>query len=194
MNADDLFLASDAALRDVIDRLTPEHLAQRAPQEWTGQTTDPTIRDIVAAHAYDEAWVPDVLAGRGVADGDPWKGRDLLGDDPIAAYDAFNDLATAAVRERYDPEAVLRFQYGDYPASEGLLHLATYRAFQSWLIAKHVGLPFRLPDSVVEGMTELVLPEAEMWRQWGVFPPAIEPPADADAETRLLCAVGYWHP
>jgi len=194
MNADELFLASDAALRDVIDRLTPEQLAQGAPQEWTGQTTDPTIRDVVAAHAYDEAWVPDVLAGRAVADGDPWRGRDLLGDDPIAAYDALHDTATAAVREHYDPDAVLHFQYGDYPASEGLLHLATYRGFQSWLIAKHVGLPFRLPEAVVEGMKELVLPQAEMWREWGVFPPAIEPPAKADAETRLLCAVGYWHP
>jgi hypothetical protein len=33
-----------------------------------------------------------------------------------------------------------------------------------------------------------------MWRQWGVFPPAIEPPAGADEETRLLCAVGHWEP
>lgn len=25
-----------------------------------------------------------------------------------------------------------------------------------------------------------------------VFPPVIEAPADADDETRLLCAVGFW--
>jgi len=27
-----------------------------------------------------------------------------------------------------------------------------------------------------------------------VFPPAIDPPADADDETRLLCTLGFWVP
>ncbi|MFC3688822.1 hypothetical protein [Aquipuribacter hungaricus] len=92
------------------------------------------------------------------------------------------------------PGTVVRFSYGDYPAAEGLAHLATYRAFQAWLIAEHLDLPFSLPPEVVAGLEEHVLPNAEQWREWGVFPPAVEPPAGADDETRLLCAVGYWHP
>jgi hypothetical protein len=32
-----------------------------------------------------------------------------------------------------------------------------------------------------------------MLRGFGVFPPEQQPPAAADDETRLLCAVGYWH-
>ena len=38
------------------------------------------------------------------------------------------------------------------------------------------------------------MPHAEEWRQWGVFPPAIDPPPGADAETALLCRAGYWKP
>jgi hypothetical protein len=75
-----------------------------------------------------------------------------------------------------------------------LAHLATYRAFQAWQIAKHLGIPFHLSPELIAGLEEHVVAFADEWRQWGVFPPAIEAPADADDETRLLCAVGHWSP
>lgn len=192
MDADRLFLLADGALRDVIDRLTPEHLARRAPDDW-GHADEPTFHDVVVTHSYDEAWVPDVLAGKAMADGDPWRDHDLAGDDVVAAYDAFHDAATAAVRAgSWSP--VFRFQYGDYPAAEGFAHLSSYRAFQAWLVAKHLGIPFHLSPELLDGLDEHVVVHADEWRQWGVFPPAIEPPADADHETRVLCAVGHWTP
>lgn len=191
METSQLFLASDAAFRSVIDRVTPDDLDKPAPADWS-QTPNPTIRDILKAHAYDEAWVPGVLAGASIADGDDLRDRDLLGDDPIAAYDALNDVVTAAVRAGVDPDTTFHFQYGDYPAQEGLVHLALYRAFQAWSIAKHLSIPFHLSPEIVAGMNEHVVPNAEQWRGFGVFPPAIEPTADADDEMRLLCTVGYW--
>lgn len=188
-----LFLASDAALRSVIDRITPDDFDRRVPAAWS-RASDPTIRDILRAHAYDEAWIPGVLAGASIADGDDLRDRDLLGDDPIAAYDALNDTATTAVRQGVAPGTIFRFQYGDYPAEEGFVHLALYRAFQAWLIAKHLGIPFHLSPEIIAGMNEHAVPNAEEWRAFGVFPPAIDPPADADDETQLLCTVGYWAP
>ncbi len=192
MDTDELFLLSDAALREVIDRIDPADLSRSAPAEWTS-TPDPTMRDILFAHTYDEAWVPDVLAGRAAADGDEFRHADLLGDDPIAAYDARNDAATAAVRAGTWADT-FRFTYGDYSAQEGFAHLATYRAFQAKLIATYLDIPFQLSPELIAGLNEFVVPHAEEWRQWGVFPPAIDPPAGADDETRLLCAVGYWTP
>jgi len=193
MRTDDLFLEADAALRSVIDRIDPADLSKPAPKEWTS-TPDPTFRDIVFAHAYDEAWVPDVLAGKSPADGDEFRNADLLGDDPIASYDRLNDTATAAVREGVAPGTTFRFQYGDYSVEEGFAHLATYRAFQAWMIAKHLGIPFRMSPELIAGLNENVVPHADEWRQFGVFPPAIDPPADADDETRLLCTLGFWVP
>ncbi|WP_424708781.1 hypothetical protein [Microbacterium sp. SLBN-111] len=190
METDELFLLSDAALRDVIDRIDPADFSAPAPQEWT-QLPSPTLRDIIGRHAYDEAWIPDVIAGRASANGDPYADADLLGDDPIASYDALNDAATAAVRAG-DFAETFRFTYGDYPATEGFAHMATYRAFQAYSIAKHFGIPFHLSPELIAGLNEHVVPHADEWRQWGVFPPAIEPPTDADDETRLLCAVGFW--
>jgi len=71
---------------------------------------------------------------------------DLLGDDPIASYDALNDKAMTAIRAG-DFADTFHFTYGDYPADEGFAHLATYRAFQAWSIAKEFGIPFHLSPS-----------------------------------------------
>ncbi|CAD5989621.1 conserved protein of unknown function [Agreia sp. COWG] len=193
MKADQLFLASDAALRSVIDRIEPDDLHKPVPASWSS-IDDPTVLDLLRSHAYDEAWVPGVLAGASVVDGDELRDTDLLGADPIAAYDALNEAATALVRAGVDPASTFRFQYGDYSADEGLSHLALYRAFQAWMIAKHLGIPFRLSPELIAGLNQWVLPHAEEWRAFGVFPPEIEPPVGADDETRLLCAVGYWVP
>ena len=186
----ELFLQPDAALREVIDHLATPDFSAPGRKEWS-QLESPTLLGILGRHAYDEAWMPDELAGRAPADGDAYADVDLLGDDPIASYDALNDTATAAVRAGEVAET-FRFTYGDYPADEGFAHLATYRAFQAYAIAKHFGIPFHLSPELVDGFDEHVVPHAGEWRQWGVFPPAIEPPADADDETRLLCTLRFW--
>ena len=194
MDARELFLLSDAAFRSVVDRITPSDLERAAPQEWT-RTPNPTIRDILAAHTRDEAWVPDLLAGRSVEEvGNAWEG-DLLGDDPIGNYDAINDKATAAMTNpALDQNATVRFSYGDFPFSEGILHIVSFRAFQAWLLAHYLGIDFHLSPELIAGLNELLVPLFPELRAVGAFPPAIEPPAGADDETVLLCASGFWQP
>jgi hypothetical protein len=193
MKQKELFLQSDAALRSVIDRIEPGQLALMAPAGWS-RAENPTLRDILAYHAFDEAWVPDVLAGRTIAEvGDRYAG-DLLGNDPIAAYDRFNELATAAVLASDDPDATAHLSYGDFTMGEALEHMSIYRAFQAWSIAKFIGLDYSLPSELVEGLWERVMPNVETWRSMGVFGPEVEVPADADRETQLLGKTGYWVP
>ena len=193
MEQRELFLQSDAALRSVIDRITPEQLTLAAPAEWTSKE-NPTIRDILAAHARDEAWVGDVLAGRTIEEvGDRFNG-DLLGSDPIASYDRINDEATAVVLQDLDPAAIVHLQYGDYPLAEYLQHTSIYRAFQAWSIANFLGLDYSLPAPLVDLLWEQILPQVDNWRQWGVFPPEVAVPADADKETRLLGKTGFLKP
>jgi hypothetical protein len=190
MRERELFLRADAALRDVIDRIHPDQLELPAPAEWVG-VPDPTLLDVVAAHAYDEAWVPDVLAGRTIEEVDDKHGGDLLGGDPFAAYDRLNDAATAAANRALDPDDIAHLSYGDFPVSVYFQHIATYRAFQAWSIARLIGLDWHLPTELVDELWEQVLPQVDEWRAMGVFPPAVEAPADADRETQLLAATGY---
>ena len=191
MRQRDLFLMSDAALRDVIDRIRPEQLELPVPAEWS-QTPEPTLLDVVAAHAYDEAWVPDVLAGRTIDEVGDKYGGDLLGGDPLESYDRLNDAATVAVNRALDPDDVVHVSYGDFPVTTYFEHISVYRAFQAWSIAQHIGLDYSLPPELVDALYEIVVPQIDDWRAMGVFGPEVDVPQDADRETRLLGMTGYW--
>ncbi|MGN6324750.1 hypothetical protein [Pseudolysinimonas sp.] len=190
----ELFLRADAELFGVLDRLTPAQLAVPAPEDWTRRFDDPTLREIVLVHAHDEAFVPDVLAGRALDEiGDRWEGV-LQDGDALLAYRTAQQAAHEAASAELDPDAIAHFSYGDYPLRDALTHLAMYRGFQSWQIARLAGFDHHMSPELVAGLDAYVMLHAEEWRQWGVFPPAQEPPAVADAEVRLLCAAGYWVP
>ncbi|KGJ72779.1 hypothetical protein GY21_13000 [Cryobacterium roopkundense] len=191
MKQAELFFQADAALRSVIDRITTEQLGLAAPPEWSLRE-NPTLRNVLASHARDEAWVPDVLSGRTIEDAGATYDGDLLGDDPVGSYDRLNDRATAAVTADLDPDKVVHLSYGDFPLAEYLQHASVYRAFQAWSIAHLIGLPFSMSDELVDTLWEQILPEVDGWRTMGVFPPEVAVPADADRETQLLGKTGYW--
>ncbi|MEO8261444.1 MAG: hypothetical protein ABI566_02645 [Pseudolysinimonas sp.] len=193
MDQRQIFLLSDASLRTVIDRLTPEQLAQPAPADWS-RRPDATVAEIVKGHTYDEAWVPDVLAGKTVDEvGDTYKPllkRDAA--DVIADYDRVHDLATAAVTADPDLEATAHLTYGDFPRSVFYEHTSFFRAFQAWSIGHFFGDDVKLPDELVAALTELVTPQLEQLRGIHVFGPEVAVPADADAQTKLLGMTGFW--
>ena len=193
MNRQELFLMSDAALREVIDTIEPEQLSLAAPADWS-QNPNPTLRDIVASHAFDEAWVPDVLAGRTAEEVGNRHDGDLLGDDPIASYDEINEAATHAAAQDLDYDKVVHLSYGDFPLGVYLEHTSTYRAFQAWSIAHFLGLDYALPAPLVDGLWEIIGPQIDGFRAMGVFPPEIQVPEDSDSQTRLLAKVGHWKP
>jgi hypothetical protein len=186
-----LFLASDAALREVIDQFTPATLELAVPAEWsTNKTT--TMLGLLANHARDEAWVPDVIAGKTMDEvGDTWKG-DLLGDTPVASYDALNDLATAAVSKPIADGQIAHLSYGDFPVATFLEHTSFYRGFQAPLIAKVAGIPFRMSDELVDLLWSTVEPQLDGLRAIHVFGPAVEVPEGSNRETQLLGMTGFW--
>jgi hypothetical protein len=188
-----LFLASDAALREVIDQLKPEQLDVSAPANWSS-SPNPTVRSVLAAHTKDEAWVPDVLAGKTMEEvGDSWNG-DLGGADPIAAYDHYNDLATAAVTAPLKDDQIAHLSYGDFPVGTYFEHTSYYRGFQAPVIAKLVGIPFAMSDDLIDMLWSSVEPQIEQLRAIHVFGPPIEVPDGANREALLLGMTGFWTP
>jgi len=69
MTEQHIFVLSERALADAIGQIKDHQWNHRKP-EWfaTGRQGDPSLREIVNYHAYDSAWVPDVLAGRTIAE------------------------------------------------------------------------------------------------------------------------------
>lgn len=188
-----LFLASDAALREVIDQFTPATLELAVPAEWSSDKTT-TMVGLLANHARDEAWVPDVIAGKTMDEvGDAWKG-DLLGTDPIGSYDKLNDLATAAVSKPIADGQIAHLSYGDFPVATFLEHTSYYRGFQAPLIAQLANIRFHMSDDLIDLLWSSVEPQVEQLRAIHVFGPPVEVPDGSDRQALLLGMTGFWRP
>jgi uncharacterized protein (TIGR03086 family) len=192
-NQKELFLVADAALKSVIDQIRPEQLDLAAPGAWS-RSANPTVRDILAAHARDEAWVADVVAGRTMEEVGTRYDGDLLGADPIANYDRINEQTTAALAGELDLSQTAHLSYGDFPLATFFEHTSFYRAFQSWDIAKFLGIPYSMPTELVDALWIVLEPQFEELRAIHVFGPEVAVPEGSDSETRLLGKAGFWVP
>jgi uncharacterized protein (TIGR03086 family) len=146
---------------------------------------------VIAYHAYDDAWVPDMLAGQTMdeAGKDKFDG-DLLGDDPVGRFSAIVDAACAAARDVPDLDAVAHLSFGDYPVREYFWQITSFRALRAHDIAKALGQEVDLEPELVQGVWDEVSPHAEEWRTIGVFPAAVPVPEGAPLLDRLLGLTG----
>lgn len=192
MREQELFISADRALQAVVEQIADDQWAQRMPADFQTMSEQPaSLREIINYHAYDDAWVPDILAGRTMdeAGKDKYDG-DLLGDNPKRSFADLVDKACAAVDGLDDPERTTHLSYGDYPAREYLSHITTFRGLRAHDIGRVTGTNPRLPDDLVAGLWEMLEPQAEEWRAMGVFGPKVDVPADAPLQDRLLGLTG----
>jgi uncharacterized protein (TIGR03086 family) len=185
MTEPELFILADRTLEGVFKRIKPEQWSLKVPAAIAARQPGISLRELVNYHAYDEAWVPDVLAGKTIAEVGVKYDGDLLGDDPAAAYSDLADNAVAAA-EAADMTANVHLSYGDYPAGEYLKHISSFRGFRAYDVAKFVGLDPTLPPELVKGMWDLLSPDMEEWRKIGVYGQAVSVPQDADLQSKLL--------
>jgi uncharacterized protein (TIGR03086 family) len=189
----EVFILADEALLRVVEQIKDDQWELAVPAEMTPRVPGSTLRQVIGYHAYDDAWVPDTLAGKtieevGDAHGDPQ--GDLLGDEPATAFAAIVATAVAAVRRFTDLDAVVHLTYGDYPAREYLKHITFFRGSRVYDIARFIGADTTMPADLVQGLWEELEPQAEEWRKIGVFGAAVEVSADAPLQDRFLALTG----
>jgi uncharacterized protein (TIGR03086 family) len=185
----EVFILADQALKAVVDQIRDDQWDLRVPDDMT-RKPGTTLRETIAYHACDDAWVPDVLAGHTIEEVGDKYGGDLLGDHPRLNFASIVETAVIAVREFDDPDRIVHLSYGDWPAREYLKHVASFRGLRAHDIAKFIGADTTLPPDLVEGLWEVLSPQAEEWRRMGVYGPAVPVPEDAPLQDRLLGLTG----
>jgi uncharacterized protein (TIGR03086 family) len=193
MTEPEVFVLADQALNGVVARIRDDQWSMTMPEGFATRQTDrrPTLREIVNYHAYDDAWVPDMLAGRTLAEAGRDKfDDDLLGDDPGRSFAAIVNAACAAARELDDLDRVVHCSFGDFPAREYFWQINSFRGLRAHDLARVIGVDPSLPDELVQGLWDEIEPHAEEWRSYGVFPAAVAVPADAPLLDRLLGLTG----
>ncbi len=189
MTEQEVFILADQALKAVVDQIRDDQWDLVVPDDMT-RTPGITLRQTINYHAYDDAWVPDVLAGKTMEEvGDSYDG-DLLGDHPKLNFASIAETAMLAVRAFDDPDRIVHLSYGDWPAREYLKHITSFRGLRAYDIAKFIGADTTLPPDLVRGLWEEITPSAEEWRKLGVYGPAVPVPKDAPLQDRLLGLTG----
>ncbi len=112
-------------------------------------------------------------------------------EDPVAAWRSARD----AIQRALDDPMVAQKEYeGMFGTStfEQSVHniLACDALVHTWDLARATGLDENLPEKASQEVLEALEPLDDKMRVPGGFGDKIEPPPNADAETRLLCFLG----
>lgn len=169
----ELFVLAEQVLVEVVGRIRPEHWQIVVPPmfDMPGADRPRTLRQLVTHYAHDDAWVPDMLAGRTMDEvgRDVFDG-DLLGDDAHGTVTRLAKAACAAAGEATDGDRIVHCSFGDVPTRDYLWQLDIARCFLAHDIAMHLGSrACPLTEELARGMWEGTAPAAEYWRSIGIF-------------------------
>ncbi|MBK1786298.1 hypothetical protein [Prauserella cavernicola] len=188
----EVFLLADEAAMSVLTRIPRERLDSPLPPVFDMGADGPTpLRAVVAHLAYDEAWIPDLLAGRTMAEvGEDAYDGDLLGADPEGALTHLADAARAAARTVTDRVAAVHCSYGDCETWNYFWQLNVARSLTAHDVAEHLGGRSPLSEELSRRLYEGSVGLAPTWREIGVFREPVPVADGASWRTRYLALTG----
>jgi len=171
---------------------THRFVAGVADDQWSTTSVDPewTVRQLVNHVVTGNYWAYELGGGKTIDEvGDALDG-DVLGTDPVRAYDDSALVAAAVFREDGAMERPCAVSYGPIPGSVYCTHRFLDVLIHGWDIAKSTGQDPTLDGDLVAALWELVEPQVEELNATGAFGTIIEVPDDAPLQTRLLGVLG----
>ncbi|NYI04138.1 TIGR03086 family metal-binding protein [Allostreptomyces psammosilenae] len=179
--------AHDAAL-NAFGRLV--HAVPRDGWHAATPCTEWDVRDLVNHLVAEQLWVPPLLKGATLAEvGDRYEG-DVLGDDPVAAWDHAAAGALAAFGHPGALDRQVQLSYGLTSAAAYCAQMTADAVVHSWDLARGIGADDSLDPDLVRFTLREMEPYADSLSGSGLFARPLSVPADADPQTRLLAMVG----
>ncbi len=160
--------------------------------QWDAPTpcSDWTVRDLVNHNAAENWWASSLMDGRTVEEvGDRYEG-DVLGEDPVAGFDA---SAVAARRAFEGPDALERtvhLSFGDVPGQVYLGQRTTDLLVHGWDLAVATGQDTDFDPDLARWAWEANEPHRALIEAADVFDDPVDVPDDADPQTKLLALLG----
>ncbi len=189
MNIQELFIATNQALKDIVVQVKAEQLGLTVPKHMA-YSDGQTLRTSINVCAYENACVPRMLAGEQNIPANNEITEDYLQDNFSEHFTTLTDKANQAVRDCDDLERTVYMSYATVPARDYLKDIVVQRATAAFDIAKLAGITFTWPDELVQAVRTVVEPNAAMLREYGVFPPAVAVSPDASPQDQLIAMTG----
>jgi uncharacterized protein (TIGR03086 family) len=149
-----------------------------------------TVRELVNHIVSGNHWAAELAAGKTIEEVGTRLDGDVLGDDPMRAYDESATVAEAAFRAPGAMDAPCAVSYGPVPGSVYCGHRFVDVLIHGWDVARSTGQDTALDPGLVEACWAVVEPQLAMLTGSGMFGSDVVVAADADPQTRLLAALG----
>ena len=183
MDYKDFFHTAAHAADQVIMQLDEAKLDQPTP------CTSWNVQQLLNHMVNELAWVPELLAGKTVAEvGDALDG-DLLGIDPLLAWRKHLQAATDSVNQA-TAEATVHLSYADVTARHYIIEIGGDLAIHTWDLAKAIGVAYHVPGELIPEIKSHLAPMLETMREYQMLAAQVAIADDADAETQLLADLG----
>jgi uncharacterized protein (TIGR03086 family) len=168
-----------------------ERARQVRADQWSAATpcTEWDVRALVNHVAGEYLWVPEMIAGKTIAEVGNRLDGDLLGDDPLQALlDAHRGAVDACAGDGAMDKTV-HLSFGDVPAAEYARQMTVDSTIHSWDLARAIGANETLDAELVELSYAEMQKSAEDWRSAGAFGPKTEPSGES-TQAKLLALTG----
>jgi uncharacterized protein (TIGR03086 family) len=149
-----------------------------------------TVRQLVNHLVNEERWTPPLLSGSTIEEVGSRFDGDLLGDDPVAAFDDAAAAALSALRAEGALEGTVHLSFGDHPTREYAMQLAADHLVHAWDLARAIGADQTLDADAVTAVRDWFEAMEATYRDMGVIGPRVEIPTDAGPQEQLLAMMG----
>lgn len=158
---------------------------------WTRPSpcTEWSVRDLANHMVYEHRWAPHILGGETIEEvGDRYEG-DLVGDDPVGAWDSAATASLAAFSSVESDATPVHLSFGTVPAEEYAGQMLVDLVVHGWDLARGAGVDDRMDPETVEGALAYARSREEVYSGGALF----DGPLDVDSEDpqdQLLAMLG----
>jgi uncharacterized protein (TIGR03086 family) len=152
--------------------------------------TEWSVRDLVAHVLDEQLWIPPLVDGLTIAEvGDRFAG-DQIGADAVGAWSAAQAEVVSVLDVSGVGQRIVSLSYGESTADAYVTQVSADTLVHTWDLARALDADEQLDAGDALWAIDVLSPMLDSARAAGVFGPALEVSADADALTRLLALTG----
>lgn len=183
MDPKELFRHSVEAVNGCIQAVKVDELDNKTPcSEWD-------LKALLNHLVYEILWVPDIVAGKTIEEvGDKYDG-DVLGSDPVKAWDEAIDKASKAV-EAADLNGPAHLSYAETTNQKYITEIASDVLIHGWDVGQSISCSVIFDPELARAFYDAFLPRQEEMIKSGAFGTIIEAPDEASVQTKLLALFG----
>ena len=179
-----MFLRSVEEFDARVQTVTRDHMDKPTP------CSDWNVHDLLNHVVNEDRWVKPLLEGKTIEEVGNSLDGDLLGDDAQLAWKHASEEAKTAAQESGATERIVHLSFGDFSGGDYLDQVTADHLIHGWDLAMGAGCNVNLDNELMEHVFAWATPIEDVLKGSGSYGEKIEPPDDADLQTRLLAVFG----